>query len=295
MKELLLGNAVLPSEDNTIVDTWEKMADLPAARARHSSVEINGKIYIYGGFGSPPSGVLTIFDIATKTFTTGTNGLARWGHGVCKIGSAFYAYGGNDASGTILATFAKYDPGTNAWVGLTTGSQVRSRLGAVNYGEKFYSIGGLSASSTIANRTERYDPVSNLWDANGLVLSIAHAQGGYAQNGNLVYASGGFGSAPQQNFTEVNLATLATRSLVNLPVTRHSHVSGFAKKGVYLFGGSVGSGTNAKTARYDLGTGLWSELSTIPFTIGDWASICQVGKVFYIIGGASNAIWKYTP
>lgn len=124
------GNAfeVYDISDNA----WTKLPDLPAAanqRNHLAATAIGGKVYVAGGryngggFRSPMTDRLDIFDPATNTWTSGAplprprgglNGVAAYG--------CFHTWGGEGSNigepNNVFPDHAVYNPRTNTWTSL---------------------------------------------------------------------------------------------------------------------------------------------------------------------------------
>ena len=85
--------------------TWTKIGDMPEIRYAHSADEINGKVYIAGGYNTeqgPYPATMLIYDRTSSTWTTTPlpGNLVRAWHTSCVVGSNLYLIGGLILQGT---------------------------------------------------------------------------------------------------------------------------------------------------------------------------------------------------
>ena len=287
----------------TIVDTWETVGPMPVQRSRFSAVEIGGLVYLFGGYNESTviQGTLHSFNPATKAFTALAAGQPRGFHDAVAINGKMYVFGGLDTSSNFTTTVQCYDPATNTWTyptvqGATLTGRARHKM--VVDGTAFMIIAGVTTGGSSVPTIQRYDTVTQ--QASNVPGTVGAALFGVADTGfGTVYTSGGYVSAPGTNFDAVVLSTGAITARAALPSSRYSHVSFYAKSGVYMIGGTAGTPADStKVMRYTPGTNTWATLGTIPYTVGDNAAVAKVGTDVYLFGGngaAGAQAWKYTP
>jgi parallel beta-helix repeat protein len=144
-------------------DSWMQMAMLPSAVTGYSSVVLDGKIYIMGGYaGDLHQSALTqvqVYDPQTNQWTQGTplQEAVRGGAAAITTGAIapkrIYVIGGNIVSAGWYIRFCDhvqiYNPETDSW---SFGRQMptgRSDLALVNINDTLYALGGTNSSVTV--------------------------------------------------------------------------------------------------------------------------------------------------
>jgi len=139
-----------PSDETVAYDsalnTWFAKASMPAPVEEGSAASIGGKLFVFGGAGSPAAmKAVYEFDPASNVWTTRadmTTGRARLF--AAAAGGRVYALGGSvDSGGTSLTTVEEYDPGTaTKFTGLAPNTFVNFKAQARN------QAGTLTAQTT---------------------------------------------------------------------------------------------------------------------------------------------------
>jgi hypothetical protein len=153
---------------------------LPNARAELAAVAVGGKIYCAGGstgtFGENPTHTVEVYDIASGTWETMSQGLsdARSNLGAASLGSKIMFVGGNTTSiTTISKRIDIYDINTKLWTNSTFTQDSDTYISGItcrNYA--FFTT--LSNNST----TGIYPLIYSLNIGNDLVLGNASGGGG---------------------------------------------------------------------------------------------------------------------
>eukprot|EP01132_Coremiostelium_polycephalum_P005771 gene5771-7181_t len=149
----------------------------PPKFARHTSVAIGNKIFVFGGFDG--SGVyfdLAIFDVDTLTWSspavTGTPPRSRTNHASAAVGNDLYVFGGINRDDRWelqdLDEFFVFNTITSTWREINaTGAVPSARCGhrLVSIGKKLYMFGGGAGESWREryNDIHIYDTETNVW------------------------------------------------------------------------------------------------------------------------------------
>src|SRR5204863_9424185 len=98
-----------------LADSWQPAADMPAPRAAHASVVLDGLLYVVGGVG-PRSNELWIYDPETNLWNSSRAPMptAREHLTASAVDHKLYVIGGRWSAGH-LRTVEEYDPNTNTW------------------------------------------------------------------------------------------------------------------------------------------------------------------------------------
>jgi N-acetylneuraminic acid mutarotase len=142
-------------------DTWIQKGDMPRGIGAGYSSVVDGKIYVFGGYGGPSR--VDEYDPATDTWTQKSDmPTKRHALSTSALDGKIYAIGGyvpGDSGYPGVATVEVYDPATDTWT--TAPDMPTGRFGPRSsvVDEKIYVIGGEeywieSAYGTV----EEYDP-----------------------------------------------------------------------------------------------------------------------------------------
>jgi N-acetylneuraminic acid mutarotase len=209
---------------------WSRISGL-AARYVHATIELDGKLYVFGGYGVNGSvNDLHVYDPATGEWndlsrpTSGNPPSVRSFHSAVEVGGKMYVFGGYGVG--YLNDLHVYDPATREWTDLSTPTSgtapsARYAHSAVELGGKMYVLGGYAHGGSYLNDLHVYDPATGEW---------------------------------------TDLSTPTSGSPPSL-LTYHSTVELGGK--MYVFGGNNSSNTGHNDLHvYDPATGEWNDLST---------------------------------
>ncbi len=339
----------LPQTQNTTTGTWDTQFGLPgsgvAGVVNAFAFDGQGNVYVGGVFGAV-GGVSTAvnyiarYNVQTNSWSTlgtDTSNGVRVGNGVSLgivnalaidrqgrlyVGGTFLQAGGVSANGV-----ARFDPATNTWSALGTGTQIGERgagevralavdgQGRVYVGGSFTQAGGVTA-----NNVARFDPQANSWSAlgtgaqngvDGTVRALAvDGQGRLYVGGSFTQAGGVSANRvarfdPQANSWSA-LGTGSSNGLSDII----SAVYALAVDGqgrVYVGGDFTQAGgvSANNVARFDPQANSWSALGTgsgngVNRAVGalavDGSGRVYVGGTFLQAGGVSaNAVARFDP
>jgi N-acetylneuraminic acid mutarotase len=131
------------------IDTWSTKKPLPAPRAVHAAVALDGLIYVVGGLGDMST---TVYNPASDTWTEKGAKFPdpRGDLTAAVFNGALYALGGTDASGLLaLSRVDQYDVLNDAWIAGLPMLEARADFAVVSVGGALYAIGGQSDSEGI--------------------------------------------------------------------------------------------------------------------------------------------------
>src|SRR5580704_11404841 len=197
---------------------WTKKKPMALPAHHLALTELNGKIYVFGGFTAGKIGNLAAWTpiddafeynpvndswrpLAPMPTKRGAAVAATVGGKMYVIGGATIAPGATNpaihptVAQRVLSTVEEYDPETNAWRTRAPMPTPRNHTAAGVVDGKIYVIGGrigaafIAASSDLAN-VEAYDPATNTWS---ILTPMAIGRHGVAGGvvGNRFYAISG--------------------------------------------------------------------------------------------------------
>jgi N-acetylneuraminic acid mutarotase len=179
---------------------WARRADLLEANSEMSVAELDGLIYVFGGYPSTriSTTVVQVYDPATDRWETLPALPTQRNHlGMVSVGSKVYVVGGRVGAGFETPTLDKlevYDVATNAW---STGAPMLKPRGGVNaivangYLHVFGGEGNPQATNGVFPDHDVYDPVRNAWIKLPDMPTPVHGVTGAALVNGLIHLPGG--------------------------------------------------------------------------------------------------------
>ncbi|ABS64387.1 Kelch repeat protein [Parvibaculum lavamentivorans DS-1] len=244
-------------------DIWRASPGLPVGLQQFGIAELNGKLYVSGGYEAPQAGrpefgafgeILPptteggdtaqtwIYDPQIGTWVNGPQlPAARAGHGAAVVDGKIYTLGGrgSDAQRVLV-----YDPGSNRWS--ATGEAMpapRVAAATVAVGDRIYVIGGLSNGVATA-RVDIFDTASGRWQS-GPQLPEARSGHVAALVGGKLHVTGGEQRRPPRTFGDHFILDAEAGSwsrAVPMPNPRHGAVAAAVDGKFVVVGGSPGAG-----------------------------------------------------
>ena len=156
------GNTGEPLDRQPLPGVWTRLAGLPTPRSEVAVAELNGKIYVFGGFGAGAA-ANEEYDIAADAWQTRAPIPRGVDHpAAVAVGGKLYLIGGFDGRWGPVADVWAYDPEGDTWTQKTELPTARGALGAAVVDGKIYVIGGVGNSGDVGT-TEVYDPATDTW------------------------------------------------------------------------------------------------------------------------------------
>ncbi|MEO0377477.1 MAG: kelch repeat-containing protein [Cyanobacteria bacterium P01_A01_bin.17] len=193
-------------------EAWTESKPLPQPRGEHTSVVIDGKIYVVGGRfkGASDSAdyndhfdtaSLLVFDPITKVWSPAPDApTARNSHAAAVIDGKMYVVGGRqfteqengEYANVNVASLEVYDPETENWDTLAPLPQASGAIAAAAVDGKLYVFGGEQwvPEQTVIAEAWVYDPALDQWTS---VPDMPTPRHGIAAGtiGNKIYVIGG--------------------------------------------------------------------------------------------------------
>lgn len=277
---------------------WGMRAALPESNSELAFAELNGKIYLIGGY--PGSRVTTrsvqVYDIATNTWTFGPQLPLPNNHGMAvSVNGKIYLIGGqtqaDDPPGTnsYVNTVYELDPAVGQWVTKAPMPTARSSGVAIVLGGKIYVAGGrVPQGSDFA----AYDPASDQWEVLPNLPTQRNHFTGAAINGRIHYVGGrqGNGLSPLMT-TAHEVYDPATRTWTTAaPMLRaRSGMNGVMARGCFhVWGGEGPGGMFPDHDIYDSRTDQWSRLLDMPIPVHGVYGSAFVNSLIWASGGGTQ-------
>lgn len=274
---------------------WGARAGLIEANSELALAEVDGKLYLLGGYPSNRQTARTvqIYDIASDSWTLGPPLPQPNNHGMAAgVNGRVYLIGGQmlaDPPSNYVDTVYELDPAKGAWVEKARMPTPRSGGVAVVHDGRIYVAGGrLPRGSDFA----AYDPISDSWQIlPGLPTQRNHFTGA-SINGRIHFVGGrqGDGLSPLMT-TAHEVFDPQTGAWTNAaPMLRaRSGMNGVIARGCFhVWGGEGPAGMFPDHDYYDPRNDRWIRLRDMPLPVhGVYGSAFVQGLIWASGGGTS--------
>jgi Kelch motif/PDZ domain/Galactose oxidase, central domain len=299
------------------VDGWSLGTAMPLARAENAVAELNGRIWVLGGWppGRMTSNLVQIHDPATSRWSLGPS-LPRPIHHThaATVGGKLYVIGGevdgalSGRPGTDVADTWVHDPAVGGWVARAPMPTARSAGGEAVLDGKIYVAGGRAPGGSAF---EVYDPATDKWEKLPDLPSQRNHLAMAALNGKIVVVGGrtgpGFG-AERLDVVEIYdpRARRWTRG-APLPAPRGGIMGAAVAGCMFVFGGEGDRtdvlGLTPDTYGYDPRADRWTRLPDLPIAVHGLKGSAVVGGRIFLPGGGltlggdspANVLQVYRP
>lgn len=276
-----------------ISGTWQDVKAAPTARSELSAAQIDGKVYVVGGFGG--TSVLEAYDPASDAWTTlAPIPQARNHHMAGALNGELYVFGGfiNDLFGTVTRTAYAYNPQTNSWRQLADLPGDAASAGrAVALDGHLYIVGG------IGPRGFRYDPATDSYDT-------LPAAGGSRDHSTVVafqgevWVLGGRGrfSGAENSVRILNPQSGEWRDGPAMQFVRSGFAAAVVQGQIMVAGGEILGTSPAMISSFEVfapATGQWRSGPSLPLALHGFGAVELGGRLFTaggstLAGGISN-------
>jgi N-acetylneuraminic acid mutarotase len=296
---LLLASCLGKTTDSTApVDImspgkWVPLAPMPTARQEVAVAEVNGRVFVIGGFGAGSEAVPTVevYDPATDRWDTRAPLPAPTYHAAAAVidGRLFVVggYSGGRVSWTPLRTVYEYDEARSSWSTRAPLRRARGGLAVVALGGRLHAVGGSGDSASAAH--EVYEPTPDRWtDAPPMPTARDHLAAVVFQG--KLWAIGGRTSFVGTQFGNVEIYDPATNTWSTgtpLPTARGGLAAAVLGDRVYVFGGEAPLRIFSANEMYEVAATRWigkEPMRTPRHGIG----AATVGNRIYVPGGGTQ-------
>jgi N-acetylneuraminic acid mutarotase len=273
---------------------WGIRAGLIEPNSELALTELNGKLYLLGGYPSSRQTVRThqIYDIASDRWELGPPLPQLNNHGMAaSVNGKIYLIGGQTTADgeSYVDTVYEFDPASGAWVEKARMPTARSGGVAVVLDGKIYVAGGRPPRG---NDFAVYDPTSDRWEVLPDLPSQRNHITGAAINGRIHVVGGrlGPGLSPLKT-TAHEVFDPQTRTWTTAaPMLRgRSGMNGVMAKGCFhVWGGEDVTGMTPDHDYYDPRTDKWSRLRNMPIPVHGINGSAYVNGLIWVTGGGTN-------
>jgi N-acetylneuraminic acid mutarotase len=271
---------------------WSTRAGLIEPNSELPVAELNGKLYLLGGYPSSRLTVRTvqIYDMASDRWEIGPSLPQFNNHGMAaSINGKIYLIGGQtEADGEpYVDTVYELDPAKGQWVAKARMPTARSAGVALVYEGKIYVAGGRPPRG---NDFAVYDPAADKWEVLPDLPSQRNHMTGAVINGRLHIVGGrlGPGLSPLKTTAhEVFDPKTRTWTTAAPMLSGRSGMNGVMARGCFhIWGGEDVTGMTPNHEYYDPRTDQWSRLRDMPIPVhGINGSVFKDGLIWVVGGG----------
>ncbi len=273
---------------------WDQRAPLLDANSEMGVAELDGKIYVIGGYPASRVSVSTVqvYDPASDTWSFAPPLPRALNHLMPAVADGkLYVIGGQtDTNTAFVNTVYEYDPATQVWLTRTPMPTSRSAGAAVTIDGRIYVAGGRPPRGA---DFAVYDPRQDSW----LVLPDLPTQRNHltaaAIDGKIYVVGGRFQAgftSPQTDAVEVYDPVVGEwQSRAPMPRARGG-VNGIEVDGcLHIFGGE-GSSTDPNGVYpdhdyYDPFTDTWNKVGVLPIPVHGVTGLAFVNGLIHLPGG----------
>ncbi|RZK55607.1 MAG: hypothetical protein EOO59_10445, partial [Hymenobacter sp.] len=265
----------------------------------------NGKIYVWGGYGSGGS---TDALASAEAYTPATNTwaaiaslpLALYGPATA-VGTdgAIYSFGGRN-DGAYYNNCYKYDVTANRWTAIAPLPVTRWEARALTAPDgRIFVFGGwnFSIPPSVGSEVQIYTPATNTWSTGAAMPAGLFGSAAGVDAAGLMHVYGGIttNNAPATTHLVYNVTTNSWATAPATPTPARAYTTGLAGPdgNLYLFGGddNIQIGTAgayySQVDSYNPATATWSNEPALPVALTEAASATTGGNL-YVVGGFNS-------
>ena len=278
-----------PSERRPLAGIWSALAPMPTPRSEVAAAELNGKIYVFGGFGAGAT-KNEEYDPQSNTWRRRAPIPQGVDHAAAvALGGKIYLIGGFEGSFRPVKTVWAYEPESDTWARHADLPTPRGALGAAVVDGKIYAIGGSGVGEDVGT-TEQYDSSTDAWVPRSPMptprdhIAIAVIDGE-------IYVSGGRLGSFARNLSENEVYDPRTDTWAKkspLPTPRSGIAAATIKGRFYVFGGEETTGTFDTNERYNAGTDSWETMPPLPTARHGLGAVAIGNRIYTLAGGPTS-------
>jgi N-acetylneuraminic acid mutarotase len=274
---------------------WAHRARLLAPNSEFAVAEVDGKLYILGGYPADRQTVTTVqvYDIAADRWAPGPDLPQPNNHGMAVgLNGKVYLIGGQtsaDSGNSYVDTVYELDPAVGEWVAKAKMPTRRSAGVAVIHGGRIYVAGGRPPRGS---DFAVYDPAADRWETLPDLPSQRNHIAGAAINGRIHVIGGRLGGgfrSDQSAAHEVFDPTTHTWTVAAPMLRPRSGINGVLADGcLHAWGGESSAGMFADHDYYDPRTDRWTKLPDMPLPVHGVTGSAFVNGLIHAPGGGTE-------
>ncbi|HEY9060570.1 MAG TPA: kelch repeat-containing protein [Pseudobacteroides sp.] len=302
------------------IEEYEPLTGLTTARSTlpvslhgHSSVALNGKLIIIGGYnGTKYEDVLYSYTPDMGKWTRKNDMIYQRSFFTSTVANgkiyAFGGFGGKNYELSSLDTVEEYDPVNNQWTECPKMSSTKVNLASAEVNGKIYVCGGANVHPSpydFYDNTEEYDPVNKKWALKNKMPEKRYMHEAVSLN-NYMYVVGGrkavYNEAIQDydvsladNILRYDPAKNRWTTLAAMNIPRVNHCVTVANGKIYAMGGQDERGKVLDSIEeYNPALNKWiikKPMQTTEFQFG----VFSLNDKIYVVGNRSEDFKEYDP
>lgn len=297
--ELEAGNPLATTPTNAqrffrTISRWSTRASLVESNSEMAVAELNGKIYVMGGYPASRVTVNTVqvYDTVSNSWHLTTPLPIALNHQMPAVANGkIYVIGGQTDSGntSFTNTVLEFNPATSNWTFKAPMPTARSAGAAAVIGDLIYVAGGRPPRG---QDFAVYNATSNTWQTLSNLTTGRNHIAACAIDGKVYVAGGrrdaGFTSA-MTNVLEVFDPALGTWSTRAPMPTVRGGINGIAVDGCFfVFGGEGPDGVFDEMEMYALAQNKWYQLEPLPVAVHGVTGSAHVNGFIHLPGGGTS-------
>jgi uncharacterized protein (TIGR03437 family) len=292
------ANPVIVAPTLPGVAQWGRRANLLAANSEMGVAELNGKIYVLGGYPASRVTVTTVqvYDPATDAWSLAAPLPTPVNHPMPAVAKGkLYLIGGQSDSGntSFVDTVFEYDPATNAWQTRAPLPVARGAGAAAVLDGKIYVAGGRPPRGA---DFAVYDPDTNQWTQLPNLPTQRNHLAAAAVDGKIYVIGGRFTAGANSAVTDLveiyDPKTNTWSEGARMPRARGGINAAEARGCVHIFGGEGNTtrpdGLFPDHDVYDPFTNTWTRLDPMPIPVHGVTGAAFLNGLIYLPGGGTS-------
>jgi len=276
-----------------VISRWSTRANLIAANSEMGVAELNGKIYVLGGYPASRVTVNTVqvYDAISNVWQLGPPLLLGVNHSMPAVANGkIYVIGGQTDTGSAYVNdVQEFNPATSNWTSRAVMPTARSAGAAAVLGDRVYVAGGRPPRG---NDFAVYNATSNTWQTLPNLPTQRNHIAACAIDGKIYVVGGRLAAGFQSAMTNIlemfdpNLNQWTTRA--PMPTTRGG-INGVAANGnFFVFGGEGPNGVFDEMEMYAPTQNRWYRLEPLPVAVHGVTGSVLLNDWIHLPGGGTS-------
>ena len=276
-----------------VISRWRTRANLIEANSEMGVAELNGKIYVLGGYPASRITVNTVqvYDSVSNTWRLSAPLLLGVNHPMPAVanGKVYVIGGQTDTGSAYVNNVQEFNPVTSNWTYRAVMPTARSAGAAAVVGDRIYVAGGRPPRG---NDFAVYNATSNTWQTLPNLPTQRNHIAACAIDGKIYVVGGRLAAGFQSTMTNILevfdpvLNQWSTRA--PMPTTRGG-INGIAANGYFfIFGGEGPNGVFDEMEIYVPAQNRWYRLESLPIAVHGVTGSAFVNGWIHLPGGGTS-------